>query len=1426
MSSRCLLMLRCVCLAGIFGGMTLTLPGQAPRGKQQLHESLLLDVDNAATKKFATVQTHLRVGQLTEAIELLRNISDTHAGKLVATTSGRYVNVQDYVQMLSAGLSPEGLRIYRAQLDPLLKPRFEAAREAADEVQLLKVLQQGYCCSFADDALLLLGNLAWDDGDVWRARSYWVQLLPAPRPKELGEPVAWLAYPDTDLDLGQIVARIILCSIHTGNRGEIQHELSGFAERYPEAKGHLAGREGNLLQILRDVARESESWTAPLETSVVETFAGSPQRFHIDSPAGDLGTLRWQASLRTFGEAPRRGFQQGALGGVCYFPVVYGDVVLVNDDEYIYAYRLQTGQPAWSDETKDARIYISGFANQEIAQQRPFGEGLIGNIGLPRFTMTVADGRLYARMGSVQPYSNSRGGLLVCLDLAKGEGKPVWETFASSLDPEVGGWIFEGSPLVIGSRLYVGMRRMNPQPQSNIACFDALTGKLIWNRKLCVGQTNPNFNDFDINQHLLTWGAGTLYYTTHMGAVAAVDPRSGTIKWIVSYPRVDDTKQRHELNARLQRGPLPALFADGTLYVAPLDSDELMAFDAETGLIKWRRTFNRPIQSLLGVANGTLFVSGAELWAVATETGRITWKLGDPDPESHGFGRGLLVDDAIYWPTHEEIFVVAQETGAIRQRFPLFALNGQYGGNLVLAENHLLVAQPNRLAVFSDHGPVPRRLPAGKPDFSWREPAAREPWRLARQFVELQDWGRAVEQYQAVRQVARDDDEWMGQSLAQVAAQREVDARLRQAWNWTKSDPTAATNAVQQAIDTAAAMLPGQSANRRGAVDLVGFDQAGPVTKVRLPGAVPREMALWITDQLKVRLESSAHEGPGVPVLEQAIDSQAVDRQIVTTRRVGESDAAHVLERLKLAEKQADPAVRWRELRQVAQWLPTPEERARVWCEVARGLESQQAWSAAAAAWERALKVAPADYRVDDPAGAQPIADLVRERLEQPEYMRQSVLSSQASIPWPLRRHWERSAGIRGRPVYPEGTPPSVETACVLVDEPPLTCINLSDGTSRWKVNLSHPLSWAAFVAQQLVLATEVEVRAVSIADGRTIWWQRLGGGGNSGMSVPRELIALQALPSRLRTTGDRGAQGLASQEPFVEFATSGETLIARQGDRHLVAWDAGNGDLVWQFRAVRGLSPGWGVTERHVVLGQLSPPGLLVLDRTDGAVVSHWATDAAHWMRPPTLREDGTLMTVGPLGRIESWSAPGAAWQTEEGPRAWLWHGAISQSNFYPELLSCGRVSLLLMDGKILTGVDSLLGNQLWKVPLGQSLVADGRGAIASDPGQGQIYVASEGILRAFALTNGELQWESYLGSPHLDWKVHLQGTTLMAYPGQTDGDAPITVCAASNGNYLQRIAVTPGLPAAGAREVQVYPTAHTTVVACGGRLFGLAKP
>ena len=76
-------------------------------------------------------------------------------------------------------------------------------------------------------------------------------------------------------------------------------------------------------------------------------------------------------------------------------------------------------------------------------------------------------------------------------------------------------------------------------------------------------------------------------------------------------------------------------------------------------------------------------------------------------PAPRGYGRGVIGDDQVYWPTQHEIFVFdADQVGravngapVIRKRLRLDT-RGAEGGNLVLFKDGLIVAGANRLFVY------------------------------------------------------------------------------------------------------------------------------------------------------------------------------------------------------------------------------------------------------------------------------------------------------------------------------------------------------------------------------------------------------------------------------------------------------------------------------------------------------------------------------------------------------------------------------------------------------------------------------------------------------------------------------------------------------------------------------------------------------
>jgi outer membrane protein assembly factor BamB len=326
--------------------------------------------------------------------------------------------------------------------------------------------------------------------------------------------------------------------------------------------------------------------------------------------------------------------------------------------------------------------------------------------------MTVLDGRLYARMGSTvtnQPQAElglvSRSatgrGYLVCLDLMA-EGRLVWK-----ITPEEG-WAFEGSPVVDGESVYVGMRR-GGLAEAHVACFDAQTGRRRWRVFVCGAET-PARGMFPQNTHnLLSLQQQTLYYNTNLGAVAAISARDGRLRWVSLYPRARDGNLL-QLAPHWGRDLNPCLCDHGTLLVAPADSPRIFALDASTGQILWQTGSEvQDVVHLLGTTAEDLIAAGQKLYWIGLkgeDRGRVkhVWPDG---PEKLGYGRGVLAGDSVLWPTREKIYVFDQKTARQRHVIDLVP-RGITGGNLLVAHGQLLIATTTELIALDRGGGRPQ----------------------------------------------------------------------------------------------------------------------------------------------------------------------------------------------------------------------------------------------------------------------------------------------------------------------------------------------------------------------------------------------------------------------------------------------------------------------------------------------------------------------------------------------------------------------------------------------------------------------------------------------------------------------------------------------------------------------------------------------
>jgi outer membrane protein assembly factor BamB len=683
-----------------------------PGAEFELAEAVTLDrADTAARTYLKRVRQYVADAQWGEATETLRRVMEESGDKMFEVSPTRYLSVRDYCHLQLSSLPPDGLAVYRSQLDPAARAWYEQGIAERNAELLHRVVKGAFASSWGDNALLALGEIALESGDYAAARAYWERIIPVEPPP--GRADTWLSVPDTDLDLASVRARLVLASILEGSEDRARSELARLAELHPRASGRLGGREVEYVNALASLLERSSDWPPPAPNTDWPTFGGSPQRNAVASEPIDPARVVWRAPLRetipanasvwgSDGPTPR--VAEDARRPLSYHPIVVGDLVLVNHPGEILALNVHTGESPWGPGTSE--IFRNRYGKQAPSLQ--FG----GNLGVPRFTMTAFDGKLYARMGTPitsrprDPQVRGEPGHLVCLDL-EAEGRLVWR-----IEPENSSLAFDGAPVTDGVDVYVAMRQSDIQPQLHVASFDASTGRQRWRRFVASGETPARGMLFETTHNLLTLCRDTLYLNTNLGVVAALSVHDGQLQWVALYPR---TRKGNLLapDAHWCRDLNPCLYDRGTLLVAPADNPRIFALDAVTGQILWYTGVEvEDVVHLLGVSGDRLIAGGSRLYWIGLR-GDQAGKVLRVVPDSHeklGYGRGLLAGDCVWWPTRERIYVFDAGTGRQRKVIPLVP-RGALGGNLVVGGSRLLIAGTDELIALGVPADVPQ--PAG-----------------------------------------------------------------------------------------------------------------------------------------------------------------------------------------------------------------------------------------------------------------------------------------------------------------------------------------------------------------------------------------------------------------------------------------------------------------------------------------------------------------------------------------------------------------------------------------------------------------------------------------------------------------------------------------------------------------------------------------
>jgi outer membrane protein assembly factor BamB len=1394
-------------LAALLAALLVLLPAGPARAQRdaapRTPEGVFLDTDSAAAKALGAARDLVANRQWSDVIDLVRQVSEQHPDRVVQVDPGRYVNVATYCNMLLASLPEEGLKLHRASVDAQARRWYESAQATGDDQDLERIVKLAFHSSWGDEALLLLGDRAWERGEVSLARAFWEKLLPVVPPDPAVIPSPALYYPAPDCDLALVRARLVLASLMLGQVERGQRELEAFKRLHPRAAGTIAGRAGELAATLASFIEEAQERQSREVGGNSATFAGNVQRNQVEPRNIEVGAVKWTVPLREYRqERPPLRVEEGFgrwWGGfrpmaerpvpgpvqesLSYYPAVAQQVLYYCDETSVYAWNLfpqDKPEPAWG---RDAVIFTLPGASP--AKKRS---------GWARFSVSIDGGRLFARLGRMAPVRGAAAvqsgpeSALVCLDLER-EGDLSWVVRADELESGGGRWVFDGAPLADRGRVFAALRRSDPQMQLNVACFDAGSGRLLWNRKVCIG-VEPFGREYeDLRNQMLSLADDSLYFNTNAGAIAALDVYDGGVKWVATYAHVE-AESLEALDKRSMHGPNPCVVHDGVIYAAPYDCDRILALDAGTGIPLWDRALDGNVHQLLGVVQRRLVAAGDRLWALDAQTGRVAWNEGHDAPDAATHGRGAIAGGMVYWPRREEILVIEAATGRRRR---LIDLSGHHqaagGGNLLVAGGLLIAAQAQRLLVFGEYGALRQQLE----DDVARQPASAAPRFQLACLEEASGHGEAaLEHYRAALARATAEDRFdqlpLRPQIARRAA-RQIERQCRQALERQDFDqavalrqeaarlaesPAARDRALLALADTfERAGRPGDALlafqqiielhdDQGGAARGRGDERGPPQAHWEIARLLDRHGArLYAPIERQAAQEVSKVAGAG--------DHLTLSRAISRYRHSQAAFQAQLQWARRCLAKVDGPAAD-RAYKQLLELASTPDARV----QALEGLvltARKRGFTRSEQAWQSRLSHLLTEGK--GPAAGQPVAGPKADRrLDQLRPLSVGLRpAAKANAPQgaafapPLARLWRRALAPEEALLVPEGVSPREELA--LVAGRLTACISAETGATVFDLALNGSAQWAGFSGDVLAVATGSTLAAIAPDTGALLWW--------------RSLAALQgsAQPSAAQAALVRRSMGSAAAGT-PRFAVTDDRLISL-GATGVVGLAPEDGRLVWSFHPAQGtLNPHWCIADGRVVVQTSDPDRLFVLNAISGRLEATNESGGSAWIRDPVADPAGRMICVSAASRPQ-WLDLGTAEVLGS------YGGPVSFAHDQPWVLPHDLAGMILIDGNTLARYDEKSLERQYSLRIAVRPGDDPRGALALD--EKRVYLAAGGILSALTLDEGRLVWQAHLGKREWNWQVTRLEGLLVAWPAAPAGPFWASVIEPQTGNLLERL-------------------------------------
>ena len=235
----------------------------------------------------------------------------------------------------------------------------------------------------------------------------------------------------------------------------------------------------------------------------------------------------------------------------------------------VAAFDLDTGKPRW--------------------QHRTVGENMPSAV--------YDSGRLIFANGDWHAYA-----------LSAGTGRQLWST-------DLGGVSTMASAVLAGKAVVVAVCKRGMRESSAIA-LDSSTGKILWRSPYGHCDAAPAYADGKVFVSSLLPGATGLSGKT---VVAALDAKSGQPLWVYRGP------EGLWSIVGSSEAAIAGAYAGGTYYQPAPFTDDLLAFDANTGKVKWNFNTTGPVKMSPVISNGRVYVGDTAglFYTIDARTGKL-----------------------------------------------------------------------------------------------------------------------------------------------------------------------------------------------------------------------------------------------------------------------------------------------------------------------------------------------------------------------------------------------------------------------------------------------------------------------------------------------------------------------------------------------------------------------------------------------------------------------------------------------------------------------------------------------------------------------------------------------------------------------------------------------------------------------------------